>query len=302
MLALALASFVLPRLAPGGPALFLIGPDLYTPEREAIVNRALGLDQPIWVQLVRWAEALGRGDLGYSYFLKQPAGDAIRARLPATLELSGLAFLLAMGLGCPLGALAAARADGWIGRLLGSAAVVCMTTPGFWLGIVVIFVFSAWLGWLPSAGMYTVGRPAGPGDHLRHLALPLLAMTAAHVGSTALYTRAAVADCLRADYVRTAHAKGLPGPRVLWGHVLRNAAIPVITVAGLNLPHLVGGSVVIETLFAWPGIGQLTATSVTRRDYPVLLSITMLLAMVVVISSAAADVAYHAADPRVEHG
>lgn len=296
---IAIATFLLLRATPGGPAQVLLGPDRYTPELEARLNQQLGLDRPLPVQLARWLESLARGELGYSYFHRRPALDVVRERLPATVTLGGGAFLLSLLGGVTCGVWAAARRGGAADRLLSGAAVVLVSTPSFWLGIGLIVIFAAWLRVLPSAGLAPVGAEGDPLQRARHLALPLLTLAAAQGASLALYARAALLETLGADYTRTARAKGAGERRVLWGHALRNAAIPIATQAGLSLPHAIEGSVIVESVFAWPGVGQLTVASVGRRDYPILLTIALLVGLGVLLSSLLTDLLYHWLDPRI---
>ncbi len=296
---LAVGAFAVVRLAPGGPAAVLLGADYWTPEREAEINRTLGLDQPLPLQLWRWFEALATGNLGYSYFHKRSAAEVVAERLTPTLVLGGAAWLLSLAIGLTLGTLAGLRRGGPVDRLLSGAAVVVLSMPAFWLGILLIVVFAAWLRVLPSAGLVTIGREGSLVDKAWHLVLPMVTLALAHGASLALYTRAAVLEVLGLDYVRTALAKGLGERAVALRHVLRNAAIPIVTVAGLNLVHLIEGSVVVETVFAWPGIGHLTVSSVGRRDYPILIVIALLVGVGVVIANFVVDLAYRWLDPRL---
>jgi len=251
--------------------------------------------------LVRWLVALVRGDLGYSYFMRRSAFEVVRERLPATMLLGGLAFVVALVVGVSWGIGAAARRGGRLDRLLSTIAVVTVSIPSFWLGIGLIVVFAAWLRLLPSAGVAAIGHEREVGDRARHLILPLLTIAAAHTASLALYTRAALMETLGQDYIRTARSLGARERRVLWGHALRNAAIPVTTHAGLTLPHLIEGSVIVESVFSWPGIGQLTVASVGRRDYPILLVITLLVGVIVVLATFLTDLVYHWLDPRIRY-
>ncbi len=299
LLLLAVGTFFMLRAAPGGPAQVLLGQDRYTPELEAQLNRRLGLDRPLPVQLVRWLGLVARGDLGQSYFHRRPAVDVVRERLPATVVLGGGSFLVALLVGIGGGVWAAARRGGRIDRLIGGLAVVAVSTPAFWLGIGLIVVFAAWLRVLPSSGVAPVGLEGDLPQRLRHLVLPLTTLAAGQAASLALYTRAALLETLGADYTRTARAMGASERRILWGHALRNAAIPIATQAGLALPHVIEGSVIVETVFSWPGIGQLTVASVGRRDYPILLTITLLVGLGVLLSSFLTDLVYHWLDPRI---
>ena len=298
---LALGAFAVLHAAPGGPAVVLIGQDYWSAEREAELNRALGLDQPLPIQLWRWGTAIVSGDLGYSYFHRRPASDVVAERIVPTAVLGISAWLVSLVLGIGLGAYAAHRRGQLADRIISSLEVLALSMPSFWVGILLIVVFAAWLNILPSAGLVSIGNEDSLADKLRHLLLPMVTLAIGHGASLALYARAAVLDVLGQDFVRTAHAKGLAGRMVAWRHVLRNAAIPIATIAGLNLVHLLEGSVVVETVFAWPGIGHLTVSSVARRDYPVLMVLAMVVGVVVVAGSFLTDVVYRWLDPRLSY-
>jgi peptide/nickel transport system permease protein len=299
---LLLAVFLVLRLAPGGPAQVLLGPDRYTPALEARVNRTLGLDRPLPEQAVRWVRAVVAGELGTSYFHRRPASQVVQERLGATLLLGGLAFVLSLAVGLPTGVLAAERQGSRIDRLLSHAAVALIATPSFWLGIGLILLCSVWLGVLPSSGLAPIGGEGDLAARLRHLILPVVTMAASHAASLALYTRSAVLEVLASDFVRTARAMGASPRRVLWRHTLRAATVPIITVSGLTLAHFLEGSIVVETVFGWPGIGQLTTASVARRDYPVLLVISLWAGLVVVTANLMADLLARWMDPRTVEG
>jgi peptide/nickel transport system permease protein len=296
--ALILAVFLVLRLAPGGPAQVLLGPDRYTPALEERVNHSLGLDRSVPEQAVRWARAVFTGELGTSYFHRRPASQVVLERLGATLILGGLSFGLSLAVGLTVGVIAAARHGSWIDRMLSHGAVAVIATPSFWLGIGLILLGSVWLGILPSAGLAPIGREGDLGARLRYLILPVLTMAASHAASLALYARSALLEVLSSDFVRTARAMGASPRRVLWRQALSAAAVPIITIAALNLAHFLEGSIVVETVFGWPGIGQLTTASVARRDYPVLLVISLWAGMVVVTASLMADLLTRWLDPR----
>ena len=299
LLVLIIATFLTLRVAPGGPAQILLGPDQQTPERIAQVDARLGLDQPLPEQLVRWTNTVVHGDLGTSYFYRAPALDVVVERLPATLMLGSGSLLLALLIGIPAGVWAAARQGGLTDRLIRGGAVVVMSTPTFWLGIGFIVIFSAWLGVLPSSGSGAVLGPSMHGERLQHLVLPLVTMALPAAATFALYTRSALTEVLNADFMRTARAMGLRERRLLWGHAFRNAAIPVVMQIGLTLPHVLEGSIIVENVFSWPGIGQLTAASVGRRDYPILLAVTLFVGIGVLLGSLLSDLAQRLIDPRV---
>lgn len=300
MVALVLATFVVVRLAPGSPAQVLLGPDQTSGEAVARVEAQLGLNQSLPEQLFRWTSAVAEGDLGTSYYYRESALQVVVERIPATLILGASGLALAMLVGIPAGAWSAARAGGWVDRAVRNSAVVVMSMPVFWIGIGLISLFSARLGWLPSAGTGADIGDVALTDRVRHLILPAVALGLPTAATLALYTRSSLVEIMATDYLRTASAKGLSHRSVLWRHAFRNAAIPVTMQIGLALPHLLEGSVVIETVFSWPGIGQLTAASVGRRDYPVLLAIVLMVGLGVTLSSLMTDLAHRVIDPRLE--
>ncbi|MBA3948253.1 MAG: ABC transporter permease [Herpetosiphonaceae bacterium] len=228
--------------------------------------------------------------------------EVIGQRLPATIELALICFVVAMIAGVVAGTLAAYKPRGWADQIISSVSVILLALPAVWLGLLLIVIFAATLNILPSAGRQTIGGADALVDHLRHLVLPVLTLSAGYAATVALSVREVVVETLAAEYIRTARSKGLGEAAVVVQHALRNALIPIITLAGLTLPDLLGGSVVVETVFAWPGVGQLTAESVARRDYPVLLAVSLIVACAVLVSSLLADILYHVADPRIIYG
>jgi peptide/nickel transport system permease protein len=300
LLAVSLLLFGIMNVLPGGPEALYAGENL-DPAAIAYIRRNLGLDEPLPVRYVRWVTAAARGDLGRSFRDGQPVFDHIAARLPATLQLSVLALLLALGVAIPAGVLVASRPHSWLDRLLTPASFLGLSFPSFWLGIMLILLFSGVLGWLPGSGMETYGRETNVLSRLQHAVLPTVTLAAVQVAAFMRYTRAAVLEVLTEDYVRTAQAKGLPPGRVLLKHALRNALIPVVTLVGLSLPTLIGGSVIVETVFAWPGLGRLAVDSVFKRDYPVIMGIQMVIATVIVLANLVTDLLYAVLDPRVAY-
>jgi peptide/nickel transport system permease protein len=290
-------TFVLVRLAPGGPAI-LMNPDLSAAEREQ-VRRNLGLDRPIAVQYARWLANLVRGDLGTSYSYGTPVTEVVLERLPATLLLTGAALVVAVVVAVPLGIVAALRRNTAVDYAAMLVTVTGVSVPIFWLGILAIIVFAVQLRWFPSGGMYTVGASRSVADAAWHLVLPALVLSTYYVAQLARYVRSSMADVIGADYVRTARAKGLAEVAVIGRHALRNALIPVITMAGLLLPRMVGGAALTESVFAWPGIGRLAVDAALQSDYPLILGVTLLISVVVIIGNALADALYSWADPRI---
>jgi len=295
-----LVLFVIMRLAPGGPEAVLIGGDL-SQDAAAQIRHRLGLDRPLVLQYVGWASAALRGDLGRSFKTNDSVAALILDRLGPTLQLTGGALVLALVVAVPLGVLAAVR-RGTIWDTLGSAvSLFGVSFPSFWLGIMLILLFSESLHLLPPSGLSPYGREADLGARVRHAILPTLTLGLIQMAAFMRFTRSSLLEALRQDYVRTARAKGLPPSRVVWRHALRNALIPVVTVVGLSLPTLVGGAVLTETVFAWPGIGRLAVGAVFERDYPVIMGVNLMVAAVVIVANLVTDIAYCFIDPRISY-
>lgn len=293
---ISLVTFGLIHSAPGGPAI-LMDPTLSAADREKMA-RGLGLDEPLPVQYGRWITNIGEGDLGRSISQKRPVLEMIMERLPATMELAGIGLLLAVVVGIPMGLLAALRSNSILDRLVQIVATLGVAIPGFWFAILLIILFSVQLGWLPSAGRFTIGD-ASIIDRVRHLALPTLVIALYSLAQITFYTRSSMLEVLRADYIRTARTKGLSEHVVMYRHALKNGLIPVVTILGLMLPRLIGGAVITETVFAWPGIGRLAADAAFQRDYPLIMGITMIVSVVVIVSNFLTDFTYSLVDPRI---
>ena len=292
-----LVVFVIVHLAPGGPAL-LNNPDV-DPRMARDMAKLLGLDDPIPVQYARWLGHAVRGNLGRSYQHSVSTAELLWARIPNTLLLSGTALLLAVVLAIPLGMLSAVYRYSALDYAATLTAFCGVSIPVFWLAILLIIVFSVTLGWLPSSGMLTVGTPFSLGDLLRHLIMPSLVLATFPLAQLMRYVRSSMVESLAQDYVRTARAKGLPERGVLGRHALRNALIPMVTVLGVLTPRLLGGAVVTETIFAWPGLGRLAVEAAITRDYPVILGATVLVSALVVVSNLVTDLLYVVIDPRI---
>lgn len=291
--------FAVIQAAPGGPEAALLESDRFIdPEVIEAYRERLGVDQPIPVQYVRWITSAVQGDLGVSFSTTRPVTEMITERLPATLELMGAAFLLAAVLAFGLGVLSAVRQYSWFDHLGTGVSFVGIAMPVFWFALILQLVFGVWLGWLPVAGTETVGA-SSLGDHLLHLILPAFVLSFRYVAGWSRYLRSSMLDTLRLDFVRTARAKGLSEGVVVWGHALRNALIPVVSVMALNLAGLFSGAIITETIFAWPGIGRMFVQAMFSRDYPLLMGILMLGSTMVVVFNLLADVVYGLLDPRV---
>ena len=292
--------FALMRAAPGGPEAVLVGGE-FSAEAAAQIRQRLGLDRPLALQYATWAAAAVRGDLGRSFKTGDPVATLIADRLGPTLQLTGGALLFAIVVAVPLGVLAAVR-RGTAWDTLGSAvSLFGASFPSFWLGIMLILLFSEALPWLPPSGLAEYGREADVVSRARHAVLPTLTLGLIQMAAVMRFTRSSLLEALRQDYVRTARAKGLADGRVVWRHALRNALIPVVTVIGLALPTLVGGAVLTETVFAWPGIGRLAVGAVFERDYPVIMGVNLVVAAVVIAANLLTDLAYTVIDPRISY-
>jgi peptide/nickel transport system permease protein len=300
LVGVSLILFTLMRLAPGGPEAVLIGGE-FSPEAAARIRQRLGLDRPLPLQYASWAWAAARGDLGRSFKTGDPVATLILDRLGPTLQLTGGALLFALAVAVPLGVLAAVRRD-TVWDTVGSAvSLFGVSFPSFWLGIMLILVFSEAFRLLPPSGLSEYGREGELGARLRHAVLPTLTLGLIQMAAFMRFTRSSLLEALRQDYVRTARAKGVPATRVVWRHALRNALIPVVTVVGLSLPVLVGGAVLTETVFAWPGIGRLAVGAVFERDYPIIMGVNLLVAAVVIGANLLTDIAYCLIDPRITY-
>jgi peptide/nickel transport system permease protein len=300
LIGVSLILFVILHIAPGGPEAMLIG-DQYNEEMAAAARRNLGLDRPLPVQYAAWLGSLVRGDLGNSFFAGAPVTDVIGQRVGATLQLGATAFALAAGFGISLGVVAAVRHNSVLDRLATVVALLGVSFPAFWLGILLIMIFSVWLGWLPSSGITTYGEEGNVGSRLSHLILPAITLASLQLAIYMRFTRSAMLDVLGHDFVRTARAKGVRERLVILRHALRNALIPLLTIVGFSLKSLIGGAVFVEVVFAWPGLGRLAVDSVFARDYPVVLGLTLLLAAVTILANLLVDILYRLADPRIRY-
>ncbi len=312
LLGLATAVFFLIHAAPGDPVDFLIGPGL-TREAAQQMRVNLGLDQPVAVQYVKWLGAFVTGDLGYSSSHQAPVRTVIADLLPNTLLLSGCALLLSFLLGMGLGVVQAVRQHSATDSVLSVVLLFFYSMPSFWLALMLVLVFSLMARnvlhlplWFPASGMYSVDYGALPPvgrilERLRYLTLPTVSLTLVLTAGIARFMRGSMLEVVHMDYVRTARAKGLGEARVILKHALRNALTPIATLAGMYIPMLFSGTVFIETVFAWPGMGQALVQAVGARDYAMVMAGSLLFACMVVVGSLVADVLYAVIDPRVRY-
>jgi peptide/nickel transport system permease protein len=298
-------NFVLVRLAPGDPISFLLGDAPASAEFVANLRAQYGLDRPIYEQLLIYLGDIARGDLGYSFISRADVSDILMSRLPATLLLLGTQFVLAIIFGVLLGVVSAYRRGTAVDQMVTVLSLTGVAVPAFWLAQMMMLVFSLWLGLFPVQGMHSLrydltGMDAVL-DVIHHLVLPALTLTIFNLALIARVTRASMINTLRQEFITYARSKGVSEWTVIRTHGLRNAMLPVITIIGLHIPHLIAGAVLTETVFAWPGIGRLTYDCIISRDYPVLLGILLLIGIAVVIANIVTDLAYAYLDPRVRY-
>ncbi|MBK8166414.1 MAG: ABC transporter permease [bacterium] len=295
--------FAVVRLAPGDPLEAGVVETVESRDRELLRQR-LGLDEPLADQYLRWVAGSLRGDWGTSLRQQRPVVDIVREAAGPTLLLSLTAWLLHLVLAVAAAVVMAARRGSTLDHLVGGVGLVLLSLPGFWLGLMLTLLFARQLGWLPAGGMHGADAallPAGARllDLLRHLVLPTLTLALGSFMATARYTRAALDEALGQDFILAARARGIGERRLLWRHALPHALLPLVTLAGLQLPQLLGGAVVIEVVFGWPGLGRVAVEAIGARDYPVVMAVTLLSAVLVTAGSLLADLGYRRADPRV---
>lgn len=281
--------FLIMHMTPGDPAMLMLGESAPTEELENL-RRELGLNEPLPVQYINWLQRALSLDLGRSLRTRRLVIDEIKDRLPATLELALVATLLSVAVGVPIGVISATKPNSPIDNVSMISALAFVGMPVFWQGIMLILIFSVNLNWLPSSG-----RLGG----FRYLILPAFTLGTASMASIARQTRSAVLDVIRQDYIRTARSKGLAERKVIIGHALRNALIPVVTIIGLQLGALMSGAVITETIFAWPGIGRLVVDAIRNKDFPVIQGTIMAFAMLYAVINLVVDILYAFLDPRL---
>jgi len=290
MLGVAIVVFGLLHLS--GDPVFLVLPTDATPDMMAAVRKTLGLDQPLAMQFLLYIERTVRGNLGTSFRYNLPVSTLLVTHLPPTLELTAAAMVIAVAVAVPAGVFAALKRGMLADQLTMLGALAGQAMPVFWLALLLIWVFAVRLRWLPVYGQ----------GGIQHLILPAVSVSAVVVGRLARLVRSSMLDVLHQDYVRTARAKGLSGRRVIMHHALKNAAIPIVTLLGLQLAQLLGGAVVTETIFAWQGVGSLVIQAVFNRDFPVVQAVTLVVSLVFVLANLLVDISYAALDPRIRFG
>jgi peptide/nickel transport system permease protein len=299
LIGVSIIGFALMHLAPGGPlAVYTLNPTITNQDIERI-RVVLGLDQPVHIQYLKWAAGMATGNWGYTFFGGRPVLDVILERMPATMLLMGSALSLAIVIGCTIGLLGAVRRYSIFDMLATSGAMVALSFPTFWFGLMAIWFFAVKLGLLPSGGMYELGEEDNILDLLRHLVLPVLVLALVITAVWSRYSRSAFLEVMQQDYMRTARAKGLRPAERLFRHALPNALKPLIALLGLELPALFSGALVTETIFGWPGMGRLFVDALNMKEYPILMGMMMFTALFVIVGNLLADILIALLDPRV---
>ncbi len=299
LIGVSIIAFSIMHLAPGGPlSVYTLNPSITAQDIDKI-KVILGLDQPIHIQYVKWATGMFTGNWGTTFFGGRQVFDVIVERIPATFLLMGSAMSIAIIIGMCIGILGAFKRYSVFDYLATTGAMVALSFPTFWFGLMAIYIFSLKLGWLPSGGMFTLGGEEDFFDLFRHLVLPTVVLALVLVAQWSRYTRSSFLEVIHQDYIRTAKSKGIKGSKILFIHALPNAIAPLIALAGVQLPWLFSGALVAETIFGWPGMGRLFVDSLTMKEYPVLMGLVMFTAIAVIFGNLIADLINAVLDPRI---
>lgn len=296
--------YALYALSPGDPVINLVGYEAFLnmgPEELMKVRQQYDLDKPIFVRYYRWLSRAVQGDLGYPYKYKGTVVDNLKERIGPTMLLMGTSLAFALVIGIPMGIIMALKQYSVLDYILTFIAFANLSVPSFFIGLAFIYVFALKLNVLPTYGMMTIGAPFSLADRALHLVMPTVILGVFYAGVWARYARSSMLEVIRADYVTVARAKGLKESVIIVRHVFRNALLPLVTIIGLSLPQLLGGAVIIETIFQWPGMGMLSYKSTTARDYPMLMGLLLVSATMVLVSNLVTDAAYAFVDPRIRY-
>ena len=299
LLGITIIDFLLMNLA-GSPIDMMTGPKV-TESMKALRAAAWGLDQPIWKQYLGWLGEILQGNLGYSYKTYQPVAEMIGSHIGPTLLLMGSSLVLGLLIAIPAGIYSAVHRYQKRDYAMVTTSFVFSSVPSFFMALLLIYLFTVRLGWLPSSGMTTPGLDGSVTDILRHMVMPVIVLAAGVAGSNIRYIRSAVLEILEMDYLRTARAKGIGRFRVINKHALRNALLPIVTVIGMQIPTLFGGAVIVEQVFSWPGLGLITMSAILGRDYPVIMGVCLLSAVVVLLANLLTDIVYALVDPTIKY-
>lgn len=292
--------FGIVNLAPGDPTDLYISENATAQQKEQM-RENLGLNQPLPVQYVKWLGNLLQGNLGISFSSRVAVTEVLPNKIQATLTLMLATLLLSYILAVPLGIICAKKQGGWLDTLITSFSFLGVSIPNFFFGLGLIFVFALQLKWLPTGGMTTLGKESNTLDSLKHLIMPTIVLSAFYCSNMIRYVRANMIEIFSENYMRTAKAKGLNQHLTLWRHGVKNSLVSIITVASSDIPKMLGGAVVTEQIFQWPGIGQLMISSINSRDYPVLMAINLVAALGVMLCNLLADILYAVVDPRIRY-
>lgn len=301
LLLISIASFALLKAAPGGPLSAYEADPTVTAEDLERLRTAFGLDQPLPVQYVAWLGRFVLGDWGFSYAYHQQVLQLIGERLPNTIYLMLTVYVVTLALAIPIGIIVALRQYSWFDHLITGTTFAFLSTPTFWLGLLLIIFFGLQLRWFPLGGMASLDRPSDLIDRLHHLVLPVMTLSLVGIGQYTRYLRASMLETINQEYIRTAWAKGLSERSVVLRHALKNASIPLVTVAALDLPDLFVGALVTEQIFGWPGMGRLFWDAATRFDYPILMGVLAVSSTLIVLANLLADMIYGYLDPRIRY-
>jgi peptide/nickel transport system permease protein len=304
LIGITMVTFTVANLAPGDPVAAMISPEAagnLGPEWVAQQRAKLGLDKPLPVRYVRWMQQLVQGNLGFSTQDRLPISEKISARIGPTLKLMAAVQLISLIIALPVGVISALKQYSFIDYLVSVLGFAAISIPSFFLALAGIFIFGLRLQWLPTSGMTTVGGNSSFTDAIKHLIMPAFVLGLTNAAPLIRYVRASMLEVIHLPYVNVARAKGLSENKVIYGHAARNALIPLITVVALGLPALIGGTVIIETIFAWPGMGQLAIAALRARDYPMIMALNLLIAALILLCSLLADVLYAVVDPRIKY-
>lgn len=298
LIAVSIFSFLLMRLAPGDPSLAYISPEMDLIDMNK-VRESMGIDGPIYEQYFNWLQNTLQGNLGYSILNKRPVLTQIIERLPATIGLMGCSLLISIIIGIILGIIAAANYQSFIDKLINFICYVFISIPNFWFAMMLIFVFALQLNWLPSVGMRTVGEDSFI-DLAKHAIMPLIVLSINRIATITRYIRSSILSQLNQDYVKVEVAMGASRKEILFKYVLKNSLLPIITLLGLSLPSLVSGAFIVESIFGWPGMGQLGMNAIFSYDYPLIMATTMFSSLMLIVGNLLSDILYVIVDPRIK--
>ena len=301
LIVITLLVFTLIQVAPGDPLAYMFSEEMgqeYEQALRDIYVKKWGLDKPMWQQYLIWLSNVIRGDLGYSYMTGRPVADLVLGRVPRTLELAFSSLMLSLILAIPLGVISAVKQNSVVDRSITSFSVIANSMPTFWVGIILIVIFAVQLGWVPTSG---AGLGKGFVAHLRSLILPTVVLGLSRMGMVTRLVRNSLLEVLSEDYILTARSKGLKEYIVLYKHALRNALLPVVTLIGLSLAFLMSGSVMVETVFSWPGMGKFFVLQANRRDYTTLMGVNLMISLTIISAMLITDITYALLDPRIKY-